>query len=239
MRFLKSLKDLRYIFYLGSRYECPCCGGKFRKFLKFGAITRLNARCPKCGSLERHRLFWLYYKNMTNLFEDKLRVLHFAPEYVFYKRLKRLSNLDYITADISPSKADVTMSITDIKFNENSFDVILCNDVLEHILDDKKALSELHRVLKYDGGWAIIQVPLDKSRTHTFEDPSIVSPQDREKNFGRYDHVRVYGIDYLARLQAAGFDVSVISYINTFNQNEIEKYNLNTDRDIYLCTKRI
>jgi predicted SAM-dependent methyltransferase len=234
---LRAIKSFRYIFYLGNTYLCPCCGVSFRRFLTFGEIPRQNAMCPKCGSLERHRLFWLFYKNKTNLFTDNLKLLHFAPERIFQKYLKRLSNIEYASADLSSVQSEYKMDITDIKFQENSFDAILCNDVLEHVDDDTKAISELYRVLKKNGGWAIIQVPVDKSRNTTLDDKSITSKKGRKKYYGRYDHVRLYGLDFVEKLESAGFDVKVVNYISQFQRDEIKKYNLNTDRDIYYCFK--
>ncbi len=243
MKFSKSVKELtatvksfRSIFYVGNNFECPCCNGHFKIFLTFGVNPRPNAQCPKCGSLERHRYFWLYYQNQTTLFSANLKVLHFAPEYVFQRNFKLYTNLDYISADLSSPLADFQMDITDIKFKDNSFDVILCNDVLEHVADDYKAMSELYRVLK-PTGWAIIQAPVDKTRKTTYEDTGIISPKEREKHFGRHDHVRLYGLDYKERLCAAGFQVKVDSYINKLNADTIKRYNLTTDRDIYYCVK--
>ena len=122
---------IRLLLCLGNRYLCPCCGWKFRKFLPNGANQRPNALCPRCGSLERHRLLYLYLKNRTNLFSDRLRVLHFAPEPVFRKILMSLSNLDYISADLDSPAAMVKLDITNIPSADDSFDVILCSHSLE------------------------------------------------------------------------------------------------------------
>jgi len=151
---------VRYIYitirYFGLRFKCPCCDGCFRKFLFFGAKPRPNARCPRCGSLERHRLLWLYLRNKINFFSDHLKVLDIAPIHFFQKKCKKLKNLDYISADISSPIAMIKMDITDINLHDNQFDCIICYHVLEHILDDEKAMRELFRVLK-PGGWAILQ----------------------------------------------------------------------------------
>lgn len=218
--------------------HCPCCNNWFNKFLPFGGKHRVrpNARCPVCGSLERHRLLWSYCKTNTNLFSDKLKVLHFAPEYIIQKELKSMPNIDYISADLNSDLAMVKMDITNISFEENAFDVILCNHVLEHILDDGLAMRELYRVLK-PGGWAILQVPIDNSRENTFEDPAVVTPEERQRVFGQYDHVRIYGLDYEKRLRAAGFHVKVDDYVKTIGADEIKKHALMEGENIYLCTK--
>ncbi len=159
---LREFRDsIRGLFYLGNRFICPVCGGHFRKFRDFGAVSKANEQCPRCLSLKRHRLLWLYLKDKTNFFDENLKVLHIAPEYCFYQRFSEQENLDYISADIQSPLAKVKMDITNIVYEDNFFDVILCNHVLEHIPDDGKAMKELWRVLK-PGGWAILQVPIDQ-----------------------------------------------------------------------------
>ena len=114
--------------------------------------------CPKCLSLERHRLLWLYLKNRTEFFTAKLKVLHVAPEQCFFKTFRNMKNLVYLTADLESPLADMKLDIQDMPFPENEFDVIICNHVLEHVPDDRKAMHEIFRVLK-KGGFAILQVP--------------------------------------------------------------------------------
>lgn len=230
----RTYQSLRFA---GNRFLCPCCNGRFRRLLPYGVNPRPNAKCPRCGSLERHRLLWLYLKNRTNLFSDKLRVLHFAPEPVFQSVFKSTPNLDYLSADLDPSKAMVKMDITNILFEDNSFDVLLCNHVLEHIINDRKGMSELFRVLK-PGGWAILQSPMDTTLEETFEDPSITSPEDRERVFGQNDHVRIYGRDYKDRLEQAGFTVNVDDYVKELGNETMAKFRL-PDEEIFFCTKPV
>ncbi len=227
---------LRSLLYLGNRVTCPCCGGRFRKFLPYGVTPRPNALCPRCGSKARHRLVWLYLKGKTRLLSDQLKVLHFAPEYVFRKQLASCPNLFYVTTDLGSLMAMVGSDITHVPFANASFDVVLCNHVLEHVLDDQRAMQELYRVLK-PGGWAILQVPIDLHRTETFEDASIVSPEHRERWFNQKDHVRIYGRDYPDRLRAAGFRVQVEFYAKELPCDLRERYALRRNRPIYLCTK--
>jgi SAM-dependent methyltransferase len=223
--------------YAGDRKVCPCCGGKFREFLTYGVDPRPEVMCPRCSSLERHRLLWLYLQNKTNFFRDSLKVLHIAPEQWFQKKFKALPNLDYLSSDLEAEWAMEKMDLTDIHYPEASFDVILCNHVLEHIPDDAKAMRELYRVLK-PGGWAILQVPLDPKRATTYEDFSITSPQEREKAFGQFDHVRVYGQDYGDRLAAAGFNVKRDRYVQEdLSEAERQTYALRAEEDIYFCSK--
>lgn len=231
---------LRYIYgiilYFGLRFKCPCCGGHFRKFLTFGVKPRPNAQCPRYNSLERHRLIWLYLKNRTNFFSDNFKVLHFAPEYIFQKTFKSLPNLEYINVDLNSPLAMIKIDITNVPFKDNYFDVILCSHVLEHVMDDQLAMRELFRVLK-PGGWAILQVPIDFKRDKTFEDPNIVSAEDRARIFGQKDHVRIYGRDYKDRLEKAGFTVKVDNYVRQLGTDVIKKYSLMKEQGIYFCIK--
>lgn len=227
---------LRSLWYLGQRFICPCCDGHFRKFLPFGVTPRPNAQCPGCGSLERHRLLWKYLKDRTNFFEDNLKILDVAPTQFFQQKCKALPNLDYTSADLSSPLAMVKMDIANIDLPSNQFDCIICFHVLEHIPDDEKAMRELFRVLK-SGGWAILQSPVDDNREKTFEDPNIVSPDERERVFGQKDHVRIYGRDYKERLVRAGFIVKLDDYVGGLGNDAIRKYGLMQDEIIYLCIK--
>jgi SAM-dependent methyltransferase len=224
------------IFYAGNKHECPVCGHKFRKFLPYGNQGNDNRLCPSCLSLERHRLLWLYLKRETDFFDEPYKMLHIAPEQPFLKRFKNLTNLQYITGDIESPIADVKMDIREMPFEDNSFDIIFCNHVLEHIDDDAKAMRELLRVLR-PGAWAVLQVPIDRSRPTTYEDFSITNPKEREKHFGQYDHLRVYGADYKDRLIAAGFEVIEDDFVNDFSDDEIERYRLDKSELIYHCYK--
>jgi len=230
----------------GSNVYCNCCGGSFITFLPFGLIKRANASCPSCGSLERHRLHWHFMVNKTDLLKStrKLRILHVAPEAVFYNKFNGNHLFDYVPCakfgegftDEYPT-GTINVDITNIQFENNSFDVIYCSHVLEHVPDDLKAMQEFHRVLK-PGGWAMLQVPLDKNRMKTYEDFSIVDPKEREKAFGQYDHVRVYGLDYIHRLQLAGFTVNQINYTSEFTENELFYNGFQPGEDIFICTKQ-
>ena len=166
-------------FYLkGNTYTDPIDGKSFRKFLPYGyEKQRINVLSPSTLSLERHRLMWLYLKDETDFFTKKKKVLHMAPEQCFLSIFKKQKNLAYITADLFSPIADVKADICDLPFQENSFDVVFCNHVLEHIADDTKAMQELYRVLK-PGGMGIFQVPQELSRAKTFEDNSITNQKE-------------------------------------------------------------
>ncbi|MEP6260921.1 MAG: methyltransferase domain-containing protein [Gillisia sp.] len=221
----------------GNKYEDPIDGKTFRKFLPYGYENqRENVLSPSTLSLERHRLLWLYLQRETGFFSDKLKVLHFAPEQAFYSRFRKLKNLDYTTTDLNSPLADVKADICELPFEDNSYDFILCNHVLEHIPDDTKAMKELYRVLK-PGGTAILQIPQDLSRETTFEDNTITSQKERARIFGQYDHVRVYGRDYFDKLREIGFRVEEVDYSSTLTPEEIDRYRIAKGEIIPVCKK--
>jgi SAM-dependent methyltransferase len=225
------------IFMRGKNVTCPICEVSYRKFLPYGRLNpRSNALCPDSLSLERHRLMWLYLNQKTNFFTADLKVLHIAPEICFLDKFKAMNNLDYTTADLESPLADVKMDVHDIPFEENTFDVVFCNHVMEHVDDDIKSMSEIYRVMK-PGGWAIIQSPQDYSRATTLEDPSITDPKAREKIYWQSDHVRLYGLDYGKRLESAGFKVTEDKFVMELPQEEIKKYALPSNEIIYFCQK--
>jgi SAM-dependent methyltransferase len=228
------------LLYRGSRVECPCCGGTFRKFIPtvppVGRI-RPNARCPACGARDRNRHLWLYLANKTSLLSDRLRVLHFAPERILERKLKEQPNLDYVTTDLDRPRAMVKADITDLPFPDASFDLILCSHVLEHVVEDRRAMRELYRVLRAEG-WAIVLVPIDFGRAETLEDPTVVAPAERERLFGQADHVRIYGRDFKQRLEEAGFSVRVEDYRRELGDDSARRYGLRPRTpDIHLCSK--
>jgi len=225
----------------GGRLHCPCCNKKYDTFLPFGSAInlRVNAMCPGCLSLERHRLLILFLKQETPFFSEKLRLLHIAPEHLFYKQFSALKNIKYVPGDLFPDKypsETVKVDVTNIDFAKESFDVVFCNHVLEHVPNDQQAMSEIYRVLK-SNGWAILQVPMDKNLQKTYEDASITSKEERLKAFGQIDHVRVYGLDYMDRLRKVGFKVEEIPFYEKFSKQDRIRMGISTDEDIILCKK--
>lgn len=228
----------------GNKVFCPICNSTYSNFAPYRPSGRKNIRCINCRSLPRHRLLYFFLKQQTALLkpDTQLRVLHFAPEVQFYKLLAD-KNISYTSCDIAPNSHDFheikgiqKADITQLPFADNSFDLILCNHVLEHIVDDKKAMSELYRVMA-PGGSGIFQVPLIYKNEHTYEDFSITKPSERKKAFGQFDHVRVYGRDYLDRLSAAGFEVTANRYAENFMDHDVARFGLNPYERIVLCKK--
>ncbi|WP_394751123.1 class I SAM-dependent methyltransferase [Spongiimicrobium salis] len=230
-------RPLLALFLYGKKHTDPIDGRRFKRFLPYGYENpRENVLSPSTLSLERHRLLWLYLKNETDFFSKRHRVLHFAPEQAFYKRFRKLKHLSYTTTDLNSPLADVKADICALPFEDNAFDIIFCNHVLEHIPDDIKAMQELHRILK-PGGWGIFQIPQDLNREITFTDDSITDPKERAKIFGQYDHVRIYGRDYFDKLRSIGFRVEAIDYTATMSEETIEEYRLAKGEIIPLVRK--
>lgn len=237
LRFSQWLRPILDLWYRGQKHLDPINGKSYRSFLPYGYNKpRPNVLSPGTLSLERHRLFWLYLVKETDFFSQTAKVLHLAPEQAFLGRFKKLKNLDYITADIESPLADVKADICNLPFENDSFDWIFCNHVLEHIEDDQKALSELFRVMKPNGK-AILQVPLDTEREHTYEDFNIKEPAERARVFGQYDHVRIYGLDYLNRLKDAGFDASIMRYAQQLTDEERHLYRIPINEVIPIAVK--
>lgn len=225
--------------YKGDEVECPVCQRSFRKFLSYGSAVahRENVLCPYDLTLERHRLIWLYLLNKSDFFTaEQIEMLHIAPEQCFLPHFKKQNNLKYLTGDLVSPIADIHFDLHDIPLEDNRFDVVFCNHVLEHVEDDKQCMGELFRVMK-PGGWGIFQVPMDLTRSETYEDKSITSPEEREKHFWQKDHVRLYGLDYPEKLKAVGFDVEEYNPKTELDEKLIERYRLSPGEILYIFRK--
>lgn len=198
------------IAYVGRGRQCPMCGCRRRKFLPYGYVTsREDALCPRCLSLERHRMIWLWLERHSDLFASHPEVLHIAPEVSLMRHFKRHYKAyaeRYITADLESPLADLHFDVQHIPMEDESVDVVICNHLFEHVEDDGRAMREIYRIMRA-GGWGIMLVPEDRGRENTFEDDSITDAKERTRLFGQYDHRRLYGRDYDDRLRAAGFRV--------------------------------
>lgn len=230
------------LLYVGRGRECPVCGTKRRKFLPYGyVVSRDNALCPNCLSLERHRLLWLWLQRESDLFEKRPRLLHVAPEVCLMRHLRRAykvggNAVDYVTADLESPLADLHFDIQLIPLADESFDVIFCNHIMEHVEDDRRAMREFYRVMRR-GGWGVVLSPVELDRATTFEDDSITDEAERTRIFGQYDHRRVYGRDYADRLREAGFEVEDLDYAATLTDDERTRYALPADH-LYIVHKR-
>ena len=224
------------IFFKGTKFTDPINNKSYSYFFPYGYNKqRKNALCPGTFSLERHRLLWLYLKKETDFFNSNNKILHFAPEQCFHKFFKSFFK-NYTTTDLNSPIVDIKADICNLPFNDNSFDYILCNHVLEHIYDDEKAMKEIYRVLNKNG-IAILQVPIDINSNYTHEGRDINNKQDRNKLFGQYDHLRMYGLDYFKKLKNIGFKVKNENYLSNISQDEKDKYSLHNAGSIPICIK--
>mgnify|MGYP001806052478 CR=1 FL=1 len=242
-------------YFKGSNYYCPYCKQWFRKFLPggqhhavivqyqiIGSGYRENAVCPRCYSTDRDRLLFAYL-NGIGFFESKLKLLHIAPEGSLRAYIQQRTKIEYITGDKQTDgyndyyyeRGITNLDLVQLPFEDESFDAIICNHVLEHIIDDHKAMSELFRVLKKNA-WAILQVPFSPYLSETYENENIIQPKDREQHFGQFDHVRIYGHDYLERLKAVGFKVS-LTHLSVEKYPEISTFAINPQEPIFVAEK--
>lgn len=178
-------------------------------------VSRENAVCPSCGSLERTRLLYLYLKNETTIFENQPNILHFAPEEIL--KLKLVDNPNYVDVDLNPNLARTTMDITDIKFPDHQFDFIICSHVLGHVPDEKKALSEMLRVLKPRGKLFLLSL-MNLENEKTLENPNLKTPSEKLLNYGESDLERLYGKDFIERIDTPSHVVEKIDYRLEFDE---------------------
>lgn len=212
---------------LRSRYQCPICKSRIDSYRPFRG--RKTARCPECRSLERHRHLWLFLERKTDFFDRPRRLLHVAPEKALEPRLRAHPRIDYVAGDLNPSRpGHVRLDLTELALPDDSFDSVLCYHVLEHVPEDRLAMSELLRVLR-PGGWGIVQVPIEGETTD--EDPSVTDPEERLRRFHQRNHVRLYGRDFYDRLSDAGFDVDVVHYHDQIPARSRKRYGLEYGRE--------
>jgi SAM-dependent methyltransferase len=183
----------------------------------------------------------MYLSDHTDVLSAPLRMLHFAPEQCLYDRFRATETLEYVTADLEQlPMVDVQADITEMPFDDGSFEVVIVSHVLEHVPDDLQAMREIGRVLTPDGR-AFLQHPIDHARAATYEDSSITDPEGRSRAFGQWDHVRVYGPDFTARLQDAGLSVECVPYRDQVSAEDVRRVGLHDPDakradDIYICT---
>lgn len=230
------------LLYIGRGKECPLCGCRRRRFLPYGYVApRENALCPNCLALERHRLLWLWLLRESDIGRGAValpQLLHIAPEVALMRKFKKMysSHPDrYVTTDLESPLADMHFDVQQIPLEDASFDVVICNHILEHVEDDGLALKEIFRIMRH-GGWGVILSPVELERETTFEDDSITDEAERTRIFGQYDHRRIYGRDYAQRLAKAGFEVYDIDYRKELSPKEQELYAL-TDEHLYIVRK--
>jgi SAM-dependent methyltransferase len=244
----------RKLFYGGGSSVCPMCGNSVRTWLTHGnraevlyrrkvvgGMRRDHDECPICRSADRVRLMMLYLRDVLHVGERPLKVMHVAPDFGLHLWLRGRSQIDYVPTDLDLWRyrhmTDVVQAdLTDLPFEAETFDVVICSHVLEHVPDDRKAMSEIRRVLK-SGGSALLMAPMATDGAGTDEDPGVEDPGERDRRFGQWDHVRLYAPDdFAARLAGVGFDVRVFTGFDDFPA-EAERLSLNPAERLFVARR--
>jgi hypothetical protein len=247
-------RPVKRIGWWGLRHRCPVCDARVRRYLpegyEFPVLRELDVvggerwperTCPVCHANTRSRLLWWYLETVLRIRERRVRLLHLAPEPCIAWRLRALSSVSVHAADRDPSRYAFAgtlcqLDATALPYADACFDLILANHVLEHIDDDARALAELWRVLR-PGGCAVLQVPIAQRLTHTLEDPRMRTPEQRERAYGQGDHVRLYGLDYAARLERAGFAVQKRTDHRQLDAEQKSRWLFNPREVLFLATR--
>jgi Methyltransferase domain len=231
----RCARPLLRVGHFGTRFHCSVCGSHLRQMLPAGRVPRPNAACPVCGSLERHRLDWLFLRHHTDLFDGRpKRLLHFAPEPCLESRLRAVPNAAYVSTDLSRPRALIRADIRRLPYADGAFDVIYCSHVLEHVEEDRLAMRELRRILA-PRGFALLQVPITAERT--LEDDRVKTPEERARVFGHPGHVRHYGLDYVGRLEGEGFRVRATSATEVADAEALPRLGIDPRDRIFLCRR--
>lgn len=217
--------------------QCPLCEKKLDSYLEFN--KRPNALCPNCASLERHRSVWLFLNDELERKTSKpMHILHFSPEDSISSAVSKIKNIDYYPVDLDPEHKGIrhVADITRLPYDNEKFDIIICNHVLQETNDDNKALSEIARVLKSDG-LAYITIPVDINRKTTAENVKHDTQELRKRNYGSEKNYRIYGLDCIKRMNASGLNVHMKNIKSSFPKSAIEKYGLYSEETVYICER--
>ncbi|MBT8241020.1 MAG: class I SAM-dependent methyltransferase [Acidimicrobiia bacterium] len=235
-----TMLRLRGLMFIGRRYECPCCNASLRGFVGRWGFLRATADgyCPRCNAKARHRRIWHFLEQDPSTMTGGGRILEIAPWPALAAALRRLGGSTYVGLDLEHTGPHVTVvgDAVAMPFPPGSFDFVLCIHVLEHIEDDRSAISALFDIVK-PGGWALVSVPLRLDRP-THEDPSITDPDERARIFGERSHVRFYGTDFFDRLVSVGFQVDLDPAAD-IPSDVAERYGLRYDENLFRCMKPI
>ena len=228
-----GVRAVRRLAHTGDRVTCPICDGRYGSF--FGREGRANAQCPGCGSFVRHRILWLYLRDVIGVADRPMRVLHLAPESGIEAHLRPIPTIDYVTADADAALATDRVDIVSLPYPDASFDLVICSHVLEHVPDDRAAIAELRRVLP-PGGTSIVAVPVKLERTVEFLDSRPVPEYPDGYLRAEHGHVREIGADYPDRLRAGGFRVDVLDYAASLPPPARSGMALEPSEPLFICT---
>lgn len=251
-----SIKPIRYLEHIrqmlrckGNRYVCPFCGFRSDRFIPFGSDSEASEKhhivgggrrpvaCAKCGSYDRERLVYVYLKDVAHIFDGREKsILHIAPEPRIEKEIARHPYIDYqcgdlLTCGYSYPRSVRKMDVCSLPQEDDTFDIVICNHVLEHIKDDRRAMKEILRVVK-PGGFAILQVPISYGISNTLDDAAVDDPKERLRLYGQSDHFRLYGPDYVERLCECGFTMEIADIAAEYPQ-----FALNPEEKLFIAHK--
>lgn len=253
--FLAAKKIKNTTFNIGTKKECYVCKKKFHHFGKFRNGSKgINAfvgnlqvvgsdvdnfMCHFCGSNDRTRHLFMFFDKI-GLWEKfgNASVLHFAPEVTIAEKIKSLKPASYAMGDLYPNKEEYQkIDVTQIPFQDASIDILICNHVLEHVPDYKKAFKEIYRVLRV-GGFAILQTPYSELLDQNFEDRNIDTDARRLFFYGQEDHVRFFSKkQFFHDLEETGFTLQFVNHADLFTDEETEYYGVNKKEDLIRVTK--
>lgn len=233
----------------GGRRHCVLCGHQVWRFMPYrrGVAAPLmvalevvgsdpvNFECPHCGAHDRERHLLLYLRASGLLAAlPTLEVLHFAPEKRLGRVLRAAAQARYLMCDLYPQSPEVMrVDMTDMPFEDCSFDLLLANHVLEHVQDDLRALTEIRRVLK-PGGHAILQTPYSRKLAATWSDPGIADDAARLEAYGQEDHVRLYGAEIFRRFASVGLTDCVQPHSELLPGIDARAYGVNPSEPFFL-----
>jgi SAM-dependent methyltransferase len=244
----------RRLLYAGPNHRCVLCQSQVRRFVDHGGglavldqrrvvggMRRRADKCPACHGADRMRAI-LAYLRQAGVGARAMKVLHVAPDFGLYLWLNRQPNVDYTASDLDAFRyrhiaGFREADLTNLPFDDESYDVMICSHVLEHVPDDRKALGEMWRVLK-PGGQLLVMVPEALDGRPTDEDLSVVDPGEREQRFGQWDHVRLYSRDDLPGRLASSADFDVAPFVAADEAPDAEQLGLNPLEYVWVCTKR-
>ncbi|MFI3241345.1 MAG: class I SAM-dependent methyltransferase [Alphaproteobacteria bacterium] len=250
---IKSANGRRKIYLLGIKilsYKnkknikfCPICNNE-NTFNGFGTVLRKDAMCPVCRSLERHRFLFFIYNLFFLQTTRKIKVLHIAPEKAIYDMIIKNSNIEYHHIDIDPSQYPYAlgckqMNALNLQFKDETFDFIIHNQVIEHIVDEQKFINEQLRVLK-DNGKIIVNLPYKSDLEKTFQDDNIKTDEDRLKYYLQKDHVRLYGLNMLENLKGVNIERIFEDFMTTklINEMQLKRNFIDLEDAYFLITKK-
>ncbi|MCC5929246.1 MAG: class I SAM-dependent methyltransferase [Cyclobacteriaceae bacterium] len=240
------------------KLHCPVCDQKINSFKRMPdlymkkldevayihpvyQIETLNIMaysCPVCRATDRERLYATFLLKNSEIVNKSIKILDIAPSKSLQRFLKnRFITIDYRSADLMSDDVDDKIDITDMGiYQECSFDFIICSHVLEHVIDDLRAMKELYRILK-PGGMGIVMAPILLSLKEDYENPEIKSEDERWKHFAQGDHVRMYSKSgFINKLKVAGFKVNQYN-IDTFGSEVFMKHGIHQRSVLYVVEK--